>query len=130
MCPSCKRTLRSPNAWHYCKEVKIDDLFVNKSDSIILAFDRLLQTVAEWHDVEISATKNCVVFVNNKTFLVVKPMTKCLEIKFYASKHIDDDDLHKCNVWGSKYEGIIRVQNENDIKIKYFQYFRNSYLIS
>ena len=64
ICPSCNRVLRNPNAWHYCKEVNIDDLFLNKSDAILLAFDRLLKTVDEWHDVEISGTKNCVVFVN------------------------------------------------------------------
>jgi len=129
-CPSCKRVLRNPNAWHYCQEVNIDDLFLNKSDAILLAFDRLFQIVAEWQDVEVSATKNCVVFVNNKTFLVAKPMTKCLEIKFYANEPIDDDDLHKCHSWNNKYEGIIRLQDESGFKPKYFQYFKNSYLVS
>jgi hypothetical protein len=130
VCPSCKRVLRNPNAYHYCKQVDIDDLFVNKSDEILLAFDRLLQVVAEWQAVEISGTKNCVVFVRNKTFLVAKPMTKCLEIKFYATKPIEDDGLYKCHLWNSKHEGIIRVQNENELNQKHFQYFENSYSIS
>jgi Domain of unknown function (DUF5655) len=130
ICPSCNRILRNPKAWHYCHEVNIDDLFMNKSDAILLAFDRLLQIVAEWKDVEMSATKNCVVFVNNKTFLVAKPLTKFLEIKFYANEHIEDDDLYKCHLWSSKYEGIIRIQNEIELKPKHFQYFKNSYLIS
>lgn len=130
ICPSCHRVLRNPNAWHYCKEVSIDDLFVHKSDDILLAFDSLLQVVAEWQDVEISATKNCIVFVRNKTFLVAKPMTKFLEIKFYANDQIDDDELYKCHLWSSKYECIIRVQNESELKSKHFQYFKDSYSIS
>jgi uncharacterized protein with PIN domain len=130
ICPSCKRVLRNPNAWHYCKKVDIDDLFINKSDEILLVFDRLLQMVAEWQGVEISGTKNCVVFVRNKTLLVTKPMTKWLEIKFYATKLIEDESLYKCQLWNSKYEGIIRIQNESELKPKHFQYFKNSYLIS
>lgn len=130
ICPSCKRVLRAVNAYHYCKEVAIDDLFIKKSDEIILAFDRLLEQMATLKDVEISATKNCVVFVRNKTFVVAKPMTKFLEIKFYASEAIEDEDLYKCHLWNSKYEGIIRVKNESELKAKHFQYLKNSYSIS
>jgi hypothetical protein len=54
-----------------------------------LAFDSLLKVVAELKDVEIGATKNCVVFVKNKTFLVAKPMIKFLEIKFDTNEHIE-----------------------------------------
>ena len=129
ICPHCKRKLRNVNAWHYCKEVAIDDLFLTKSDEIVLAFDTILEKVAQWEHVEISATKNCVVFVRNKTFLVVKPMTKWLEVKFYSSEIIDDDDLHKCQIWNAKYEGILRFGNENQIQPKFFEYFKNSYQI-
>jgi hypothetical protein len=129
-CPSCKRVLRNPKMYHYCKEVNIDDLFQNKSDEIHLVFDRLLQIVAEWEDVEISGTKKCVVFVKNKTFLVVKLMTKCLEIKFYSSDYIEDEELYKCQLWNSKYEGIVRIKDETELKTKHFHYFKNSYLIS
>jgi Domain of unknown function (DUF5655) len=130
ICPSCKRVLPNINAWHYCKEVSIDDLFLKKSDDIVLIFDKLLQTVAAWQDIEISGTKNCVVFVRNKTFLVAKPMAKCLAIKFYANQHIEDEALYKFQLWNSKYEGIFRIQNEHQLVPKYFDYFKNSYLIS
>ena len=130
ICPLCKRSLRSASAWHYCKEVSIDDLFIHKPDEIVLAFDRLLEIVMDWHDIEISATKNCVVFVRNKTFLVAKPMTKFLEIKFYSNELIEDDDLYQCHLWSSKYEGIIRVVNENELINKFVNYFKSSYQIS
>lgn len=130
ICPKCNRALRNINSFHYCKEVAIDDLFLNKSDEIVLIFDKLLEFLSSFEDVEISATKNCIVFVRNKTFVVAKPMTKCLEIKFYSNQPIEDDDLYKCQLWSSKYESIIRVQNKSELKPKYFQYFKNSYLIS
>ncbi|MFY7732728.1 MAG: DUF5655 domain-containing protein [Bacteroidia bacterium] len=129
-CPQCKRVLRSLNSYHYCKEVAIDDLFLNKSDEIVLIFDKLLAYLSSFENIEISATKNCIVFVRNKTFLVAKPMTKCLEIKFYANEPIDDNELYKCHLWSSKYEAILRLQTVNEFKEKHFQYFNNSYQIS
>lgn len=130
ICLSCKRVLRNINAYHYCKEVAIDDLFLDKSDEVLLAFDRLLEQISRWEDVDISATKNCIVFVRDKTFLVAKPMAKCLEVKFYNAEMIEDEDLYKCQLWNSKYEGIIRVQNEVELKPKFFKYIKESYLIS
>lgn len=129
-CPKCNRALRNINSYHYCKEVAIDDLFFNKSDEIVLIFDKLLEFLSSLENVEVSATKNCIVFVRNKTFVVAKPMIKFLEIKFYSNEPIEDDDLYKCHLWSSKYESVIRVQNKGELKPKHFHYFKNSYQIS
>lgn len=130
ICPKCNRQLRNMNAWHYCAEVSMDELFADKSDEIVLLFDELLQKVSVWDDVAVSATKNCVVFVKNKTFLVLKPMVKYLEVKFYAKEHIDDEQLYKCHLWNSKYEGIVRLQNVQQLNTKIFNYIKDSYQIS
>ncbi len=130
ICPNCQRKLRNVNAWHYCKQVDIDGLFERKSDAIVLMFDTILQQVADWEDVEVSATKNCIVFVRNKTFLVLKPMTKFLEVKFYSNSLIDDAILHRCGIWNSKFEGVARFEHEDQISPIFFQYFKNSYSIS
>lgn len=130
ICHKCNRQLRNINAWHYCAEVSIDDLFADKPDDVVLVFDELLQKISSWDNVAISATKNCVVFVKNKTFLVVKPMSKCLEIKFYSTDLIEDEELYKCSLWNSKYEGVIRLQNTQQLKSKVFNYIKESYKIS
>jgi hypothetical protein len=130
ICPNCKRVLRKVNAPHYCKEVAIDDLFVDKTDEIVLAFDRIYQRYLEADDVDISATKNCVVFLRNKTFLVIKPMKKWLEVKFYSPGVIEDDSLHKCELWGKKFHGIVRFESEHQINQRFFEYFEVSYEMS
>lgn len=130
ICPNCKRSIPNLKSYHYCKEVAIDELFLKKSDEVVLVFDRLLEHLSAYGNIEISATKNCIVFVRNKTFVVAKPMTKCLEIKFYSNVPIDDEELYKCHLWSSKYESIIRIENESQLRPRHFQYFRNSYLIS
>ena len=129
-CSKCKRKLRNINAWHYCEEVDIDDLFIGKSDDIVLIFDAILQEVAGWENVDVSATKNCVVFLRNKTFLIIKPMKKWLEVKFHSKTIIEDDTLHKCNVFHSKFECIVRFTDERQVTSKFFKYFKASYLIS
>jgi hypothetical protein len=129
-CPNCKRVLSKFNAYHYCKAIEIDDLFLNKPDEVILIFDKLLQAIEQLENVAMSGTKNCVVFVRNKTFLVAKPMRTCLEIKFYSTDIIDDEELYKCHLWNSKYEGIIRPKSEFELKPKFIQYIKDSYKIS
>ena len=130
ICPKCNRKLRNINAWHYCAKVSIDDLFADKSDEILLVFDEILQRVSTWDNVDVSATKNCVVFVKNKPFLVIKPMTKFIEIKFHALEPIEDEDLHKCIIWNGKYEGIFRLQNTQQLNNKIFNFIKESYQIS
>jgi hypothetical protein len=130
VCPKCQRALRSLGSFHYCKQVDIDDLFLNKPDNVLLAFDRLYKSVSTFENIDISGTKSCIVFVRNKTFLVAKPMAKCLEIKFYAKDHLDDEELYKCQLWNSKYECVFRIQDENQLKPKLLQYFNESYQIS
>ncbi len=130
ICPKCNRQLRNINAWHYCAEVSMDDLFADKPDEVVLVFDELFQKISTWDNVAVSATKNCIVFVKNKTFFVVKPMTKFLEVKFYSTEPIEDEQLYKCSLWNSKYEGIIRLQNTQQLNVKIFNYIKESYLIS
>ena len=129
ICPKCSRRIRNTNAWHYCKEVEIDDLFIGKPDDILLAFDTVLQAVCDWPDVDISGTKNCIVFVKNKTFLVIKPMTKWLEIKFFSNEIIEDDLLHKSMLYGGKYHQIVHIKHESQVVPKLIHYIEQSYQI-
>lgn len=115
---------------HYCKEVSIDEVFAGKPEETILLFDRILAEIALWDEVDVSATKNCIIFFRNKTFLVLKPMSKCLEIKFFSKEFIEDDRLHKCEAWGGKYSGYIRLKHEEELIPKFFSYFKISYQIS
>jgi len=130
ICPKCKRPLSRANAWHYCQEVAIDSLFLNKSDAVVLAFDTIFREVSEWDDTAYSATKNCIVFIRHKTFLVLKPMKNWLEVKFFSDTVIEEDRLYKQQQRGKRYEGIFRFEFEEQIDPKFFQLFRTSFDIS
>lgn len=130
ICPQCNRPLPRANAWHYCAEVDMDDLFANKKQELILLFDKLLEVVVSWPDVLVSATKNCIVFVRNKTFLVVKPMKTQLDLKFYLEEFTANFPVSKCVLWNNKYETHIRLKTVEELDSLVFKYLKQSYHIS
>lgn len=129
-CPKCNRVVRSLGSYHYCEKIEIDALFLDKSDEILLIFLKLCEQLEKLEDIEISATKNCIVFLRNKTFVVAKPMRNFLQVKCYANELIEDEDIVKSQLWGNKYEHIFRYKERSDLKSNHFHYFFNSYQIS
>jgi Domain of unknown function (DUF5655) len=130
ICPKCERELRNPNQWHNCVKVNIGDLFKNKSEELEFIFDRLLAEIIDWENVVVSATKNCIVFVHNKTFLIVRPMQTQLDIKFYSEKEQSNFPIIKSAIWNSKYENHIRLANLDEVTTDIYNFIKNSYRIS
>jgi hypothetical protein len=128
-CPKCERQLRSLKQWHFCAKVQLGDLFKDKAEELEYIFDQLLAEIVDWEDVIISTTKNCVVFVHRKTFLVVKPMKKQLEIKFYSATENNDVAINKSILWNSKYENHVRLLNVDALTPKIFSFIKQSYQI-
>jgi len=131
ICPKCERTIGYEKQWHNCVKIEIDSLFNGKADELIYVFDRILAEVIDWEKVAVSATKNCIVFIHNKTFLVVKPMKTVLDVKFNTlEKMTEEDDILKSAVYAGKYENHIRLSNIDEVTPKVFKYIKGSYNIS
>lgn len=127
ICPKCERELSSENQMHYCAKVSLDSLFEGKSDELMLAFDKLLSLVADWDEVAISTTPNCIVFVHRQTFLVVRPMKAALDVKFYSESPPAEIMLHKSFIYAGRYVNQVRVSKAEEIKSGLVQYIRESY---
>ncbi len=126
-CPKCERELKNPNQWHNCVKVSIDSLFEGKSEELVLVFDQLLSAIVDWEDVAISATQNCVVFVHNQTFLIIRPMKKQLDLKFYSAKELEEFPILKSIFYSGKYENHIRVSTLDDLTPTVFTLIKKSY---
>lgn len=129
-CPKCNRPLRNPKGWHYCKEVSIDSLFEGKKEELILIFDKILVELVRWENTEVSATKNCIVFLRNKTFLIIKPMKTQLDLKFYLDSPNNNYPICKSVLWNNKYETHIRLKSIDELDATVFKYLKGSYKIS
>lgn len=126
-CPKCERVLKNINAWHYCSNQNIDNLFLGKPQILSYLLDKLLAHVIEWDNVHISATKNCIVFVASQTFLVVKPMKTALNIKFYLATPHHVAPIYKTELYGKHYEHHIRVMDLEDVNAQLIKFIQTSY---
>ncbi len=128
-CPKCERELISPNQTHYCKKVSMESLFEGKSNELIYIFDYLLAQIIDWEDIAVSTTPNCIVFVHRQTFLVVRPMKKELEVKFYAEFYSEIFPIKKSIAYAGKYVNYIRLSSLEEVTLQVIELIRKSYLL-
>ena len=126
-CPICERRLKHANQWHSCVDQDIDGLFENKAEELIYIFDQLLVAVADWDNVHVSATKKCVVFVTTQTFLVIKPMKKCLNVKFYSTDPIESPRIFKTTTYGKRLEYHVRLSHVEEVDNHLLRLLKKSY---
>lgn len=126
-CPKCERELKNLNQWHNCVKVSIDSLFEGKAEELVFVFDKLLAEIVDWEQVAVSATKNCIVFVHNQTFLIIRPMKKALDLKFYSATQQEEEPIVKSIFYSGKYENHIRVSTLEDITPTVYNYIKQSY---
>lgn len=99
-----------------CSDRTIDDIFAGKPDNLLLAFDALLTAVMPWEPQTVGAAVHAIVFTNRNAWLVVKPMSKVLDLKFYYDKPLQSPYLHKVGpMYGKKYPHHIRIASEEDL---------------
>ena len=125
-CPKCERDLKNPNQWHNCVKVSIDSLFEGKAAELVFVFDKLLSEIIDWNNVDVSATQNCIVFVHNQTFLIIRPMKKALDLKFYTATQQEEVPIIKSVLYSGKFENHIRVSKLEDITPIVYVYLSNS----
>jgi hypothetical protein len=128
-CPKCERELKNAKQWHYCVKVNIESLFEGKADELSFVFDKLLSEIVDWKNVAVSATQNCIVFVHNQTFLIVRPMKKELDLKFYSATQLEEELIIKSIPYSGKFENHIRVSKLEDITTTVYSFIRQSYLL-
>jgi hypothetical protein len=93
----------------------------------VLAFDKILAEVADWPKVLVGVTPNCIVFTRRTGFLIIRPMKKELDIKFYSAAAHPEKPVIKSIAAGKKFENHIRISTADDIRPALFVYLRESY---
>ena len=127
VCPKCERELLKEGQTHYCARVSVDSLFEGRPDELVLVFDKILAEVADWPDVLVSTTPNCVVFVHRKTFLVIRPMQKVLDVKFYSETAHSGPPILNSVLYAGKYVSNVRLKSLDELTPRVFNFIRQSY---
>jgi hypothetical protein len=93
----------------------------------MLLFDKILAKVADWPKVMVGYTPYCIVFTRCVGFLVIRPMKKWLDIKFYSAIPHPEKPVLKSVAACKKFANHIRVTTLDDLRPGLFKYIRMSY---
>jgi hypothetical protein len=127
ICPECDRPLPQGKRWHYCKKVEPGSLFTGKPLALITLFNKLAVEVGAWEGVSFSATKNCLVFIHAKTFLVIRVLKKEIDLWFTLPEETDDFPIYKKATYGKKTEYYIRLGEPDELDKDVFIMLRKAY---
>lgn len=114
-CPRCQRKFKANNQSHICVIKDIGELFIDKGDDLVLAFDAINTIVMEWQPNSVGASKHAIVYASKKAWLIIKPMKKELDVKFYHEEELESEVLKKVTLFGKKYAHHIRIKHENEV---------------
>ncbi len=126
-CPKCERNFKSTNQSHMCTTTTIDDIFIGKPDDLLLAFDKILVGVIDWEPCSVGASTKSIVFTKEKAWLIVRPMAKELDVKFYYPEVLNHPLIKKTSFFRNSYAHHIRVKNEYEVSDEMFSLLRKGY---
>jgi len=104
-----------------CSTKDMGELFVDKPDELVLAFDAIIEGTSHWEPNTVGASINTIVFTSQKAWLIVKPMTKELDVKFYFDEILESDALKKVSAFGKKYAHHIRLKSVEEVDAEVFR---------
>lgn len=111
-CPECNRNFKTTNQFHMCVKKDIGELFLDKPDDLVLAYDAILQATESWTPNTYGASVHSIIFTSKKAWMIIKPMKKELDVKFYYHEPIESDLIKKRSRMGKKYGHHIRISDE------------------
>jgi hypothetical protein len=115
ICPNCERNFKSTNQSHICTTKTIDDIFGGRPDRLVLAFDAILIGVIDWEPCSVGTSTKSIVFTKEKAWLIIRPMSKELDIKFYYPEKIEHRLIKKTTHYGNKVAHHIRISDETEV---------------
>ncbi len=126
-CPICERDFKKENQWHMCIKADLNSLFEGKPQELEYVFDKILSEVIEWDDVIVNNTQKAIMFVHNQTFMVIRPMTKVLDLQFYSKEVQSCPPFFKSRPVSKKYENHLRISTLEDLSPELISWIRDSY---
>lgn len=126
-CPLCERDLKRENQWHMCIKADLNSLFVGKPEELEFVFDKILAEVIEWDGVIVSNTRKAIMFVHHQTFLVIRPMTKFLDLQFYSKEVQACPPFFKSKKVSKKWENHLRISTLDELSPQLIKWLKASY---
>lgn len=129
-CDKCQRVFQKDNQSHICVVRDVGELFVGKSDDMVLAWDAVTQAVMLWQPNVYAPVTKSIVYTSRKAWLIVKPMKSKLELKFYYPEPIEHERIKRCRPQMKKYACFIHLQQPEEVDDELLELLRMGYAYS
>lgn len=126
-CPKCNRRFKTMHQSHSCTQLDAGELFFGKSDELVQAYDAIVQATKTWSPNSIGTAKHTIVFTSTKAWLIIKPMKKGLEVKFYYNSPIDSERFSKITSFYGKFVHYILLQSPEEVDQEFIKLIRKGY---
>ncbi|MEM8908030.1 MAG: DUF5655 domain-containing protein [Bacteroidota bacterium] len=107
-----------------CSTIEIGTLFEDKPDELVLAYDGIVQGVSNWQPNSIGASIHTVVMTSQKAWLIIRPMKKELDVKFYYDEILESERLKRVSKFGKKYAHHLRIKDPEELDEEIFELLR------
>ncbi|QCK16560.1 DUF5655 domain-containing protein [Mangrovivirga cuniculi] len=78
-----------------CSTKGIGELFLGKSDEMVIAYDDLTNKISQWKPYSAGASTHSIVVTSKKAWLIIKPMKNELDLKFYYDEKLVSPRIKK-----------------------------------
>ena len=110
-----------------CTTIDIGTLFINKPDSLVLAFDTVMNNVMLWQPNYMGPSTKSIIFTNQKAWLIIRPMKDQLDVKFYHKEKIASELIKKYTVHPNKIAHHLRIRDELDVTPDFMRLLKRGY---
>jgi len=114
-CPKCDRIFQKHNQSHICVKKDVGELFVDRPDELVLAWDKLHQSLMEWKPQAFAATTKSIVYTSKKAWLIIRPHKRFIDLRFYHSVEQNSPRIRRKVDYQNKFAHHIKVEHEDQI---------------
>ena len=126
-CPECNRLFKNTNQFHMCSTKEIGELFLDKPDALVLAYDDIIQGISGWKPFSSGASVHSIIITSKKAWLIIKPMKKELDVKFYTAQPVDSDRIRRTTTYPNKVAHHLRISDPVQVNREFFEILRHGY---
>ena len=117
-CPHCTKTFAKANQWHMCVNLPPEAALAGKAPVLTSVFEALLHSVQDIAEFEVTASAKAISLYasNHKTFLVLQPKKKWMDLLFFLGREETEFPIFKVvqrskNSWAH----YVRLHDEEDV---------------
>ncbi|MEO1449768.1 MAG: DUF5655 domain-containing protein [Bacteroidota bacterium] len=132
-CPNCQKTFAKTRQGHICSMVAVDSLFEGKTDQLPEIYQTVLEVVKSLGPVRPTTSPKAITLYGpvNKSFLVLYPKRKWMDIWFPLSRRVDEFPVFKIQQASkNRFAHYVRLERPGDLVGQVMVWIEEAYALT